>query len=71
MGLQYAFYVQDLETQVHYFTHYSHFFLKVQWNFQAVMSSDRMGGASAAISGGTRLWVTGGVPSAHGRPPIV
>ena len=46
-------------------------FLKVQWNFQAVMSSDRMGGASAAISGGTRLWVTGGVPSAHGRPPIV
>ena len=47
------------------------FFFKVQWNFQAVMSSDRMGGASAAISGGTRLWVTGGVPSAHGRPPIV
>ena len=31
----------------------------VQWNFQAVMRSDRMGGASAAISGRTRLWVTG------------
>ena len=31
----------------------------VQWNFQAVMKSDRMGGASAAISGRTRLWVIG------------
>ena len=31
----------------------------VQWNFQAVMKSDRMGAASAAISGRTRLWVIG------------
>ena len=71
MGPPYGSFMQDLETQVITSLLIPIFSFKVQWNFQAVMSSDRMGGASAAISGGTRLWVTGGVPSAHGRPPIV